>query len=416
MPFKINNIFEQAKFFLFALFFGWIAFFPATVHKRFGLFMILFLGLCFLLVYLLRPEKARIFTLRDWPLWLFLVVLLFNIANAVNKSLAFQAYLNIAVTFAVIFYIGKLMFCSLQNRLAVCMVVSVFAFIVAGFGLFEFLSGENILYEKFIQNSYYARYSSIFPRPMSTLLNPAILGSFVMGCLPFSLVFCDSEIKFNRIYGTIAVITSVVIILLTASRGVFISFIALCGFYLWKSNKKKIFLISIFILILFISFCSLSENRSLRQFGFNKVFHGSFDSSISSYRTDRFIMAVGMAREYPFSGVGLKHFRPLFNKYSKYSDGSIEPYELMIADNMYLSLLAETGFLGLLAFLTLVFLLIKRGLHEFNAEKGSQAKLIILAPLCALAGLLVNMGAYDLFYWENPLMLFAIICGFIAVI
>jgi O-antigen ligase len=87
----------------------------------------------------------------------------------------------------------------------------------------------------------------------------------------------------------------------------------------------------------------------------------------------------------------------------------------MIPDNMYLSLLSESGILGLLAFLIFIFLLIKRGAQRFNAEKDRQVKLTILMPLCALAGLLVNMAAYDLFYWDNPLMLFSLICGFITV-
>jgi len=411
-----NNTPKYWQVSLFLIFFVWISFFPFPLVDRYGWYIKIAFGAILLFINFFNKVQNPLIEARDWSLWLFLFVILLNIINAVNKSLALSAYLNIALASLVAFYIGKFVFASLQNRVFLCLVISVCAFIVATFGLFEFIFGKNILYVKFIPNSYYERYSVYFPRPMSTQFNPVILGSFLIGCLPFSFIFCESKIKLHRIFGTIAVIVSVSTILLTASRGVFLGFAALCGFYLWKSGKGKLIFAYILLLLTFALFCSSSANKNLRQIGFDKILYGTFDSSISSYRVDRASMAMRMASEHPISGVGLKHFRFLFNKYSKYGDGSIEPYELMIPDNMYLSLLSETGFLGLLAFLTFIFLLVKGGIQRFNAEQDRQVKLTILMPLCALIGLLVNMGAYDLFYWDNPLMLFSLICGFITAI
>jgi O-antigen ligase len=158
---------------------------------------------------------------------------------------------------------------------------------------------------------------------------------------------------------------------------------------------------------------SFSPNKALKQFGYSKVIHGSFDSAISGYRKDRVSMAINMTKDHPFVGVGLKHFRLLFNKYSKYKDGSIEPYELMIPDNMYLSFLSESGILGLLGFLALVFSLLRRGIRRYDQEANDRIRLTILIPWCALVGLSVSMGSYDLFYWPNPATLFALTCGFI---
>ena len=41
-------------------------------------------------------------------------------------------------------------------------------------------------------------------------------------------------------------------------------------------------------------------------------------------------------------------------------------------------------------------------------------KQILLVSMSALVGLLVSMGGYELFYWNNPYMLFCLLCGFIT--
>ena len=128
---------------------------------------------------------------------------------------------------------------------------------------------------------------------------------------------------------------------------------------------------------------------------------GSYDSIISPYRLTRVKMTFKILKDHPLFGIGFNHFRIRFNEYCPPEDRGRELYEFMIPDNMYLTFLAETGLLGASGFLVFIFLLFKRGFKR-------------IIPISSLAGLLVNMGAYELFYWYNPYMFFCLLCGFVG--
>ncbi len=56
-------------------------------------------------------------------------------------------------------------------------------------------------------------------------------------------------------------------------------------------------------------------------------------------------MTFNMLKDHPFFGVGFKNFRVKFNRY-KIDKNENTPMEFRIPDNMYLTLLAETGVVG----------------------------------------------------------------------
>lgn len=124
-------------------------------------------------------------------------------------------------------------------------------------------------------------------------------------------------------------------------------------------------------------------------------------------------MAAKILKEHPFVGIGFNHFRIRFNEYR---EGEEFLTEFMIPDNMYLTFLAETGIIGTLGFLIFIILLLKRGLHTLHKLKEGARKQMLVICLASLVGLLVNMGGYDLFYWNNPFMIFCMLCGFIAIL
>jgi O-antigen ligase len=117
-------------------------------------------------------------------------------------------------------------------------------------------------------------------------------------------------------------------------------------------------------------------------------------------------------KEHPLVGLGFQHFRIRFYEY--YPHSNTMPYENMIADNMYLTILAETGVLGFSGLFIFIILLFKKGLRRFHAlDNMPGEKQRLLALLSALLGLLVNMAGYELFYWPNIYIYFCILIGLI---
>jgi putative inorganic carbon (hco3(-)) transporter len=204
-------------------------------------------------------------------------------------------------------------------------------------------------------------------------------------------------------------ILNIVVIVLTLSRGVFLGLTAAIIFYLFAQKKYRSIIIFSISLVLFISLCSYLPS-SFNRLGKSQIMaenRGIF----SNYRFNRWEMTQRIIGEHPLAGLGFQHFRIRFYEY--FTVSRTVPYEFMIADNMYLTILAETGLIGAAGFFIFIFALFKRWLKKIR-EVDAEKKIVALIPILTLVALLVNMGAYDLFYWLNPYMLFCLFCGFIC--
>lgn len=408
---RLTGISEYLKNILLICLFAWISFFPSSVHNLYGNFEIIFLGVFLLILILLKKSARSIFSLKDWRLWLFSVCLLAGTVNAIDKNLAYKTYFEIIFIFAFLYYIGKALLVTEGNDNKISVIICLGSLIVAFIGLLELYFGKNILYENFLRNNYYQRYILV-GRPMSTQFNPVILGTYLLGCFPFGFILLKNKLSFLRLLGITSLFISAFVIILTFSRGVFLGFMSMIIFWLWQEHKKKLLKVFVVLSVAAIVFCSFQENDNFKRFGFQRFIAGSGDSIFSQYRSERIKMTFKMLKDHPFLGIGLNHFRFRFSEYCNKSDVN-EIYEFRIPDSMYLTFLAETGLIGMCGFLLFIIFLFKAGLKEVK-KQPIEARQILLASLAALVGFLVNMGAYDLFYWRNPLMLFCLICGFIA--
>ncbi|TAN60375.1 hypothetical protein EPN16_05425 [bacterium] len=301
-----------------------------------------------------------------------------------------------------------------KNKGRIALWICVCAVVTAIIGILEFYLGRNILYEIFIANPFYERYVKYQPRPMSTQFNPVILGSYVLGCLPFGLFLFRSKPLYLRLLGIFSSLLCLVIIFLTASRGVFLGLIALSLFYLWKRQKRRLIFLFLTCLIALVSICSFLADANLNRFGFERLISGSYDSIVSEYRLSRVKMTAKILKDYPFFGIGFNHFRLRFNEYCPEKDRGKVLNEFMIPDNMYLTFLAEAGITGALGFLIFISLIFKRGFQRIRETENNDKRHFLIISMSALAGLLMNMGAYELFYWHNPYMFFCLLCGFVG--
>lgn len=397
---------------LFITLFSWLSFFPQPLQGQYALYTRIFLGLFLLLLLFEKGNFKKFFDFQDWPLWVFLAGLSAGLVSTQDKKIAWETYFNLVFNLFFLFYIGKALLSEEKNRGWIARVICISSGLVAGIGIVELHFGKNILYESFMSNIFYERY--IGSRPMSTQFNPVALGSYLLGCLPFSFYLLKDKRLYLRLSGSFFSLPVLIVIILTFSRGVFLGLIALLSFYLWKRQKKTILTLFLFSLILFVSVCSFQKNINLNRLGFKRLILGSHDSMISEYRLNRVKMALTIAKDYPFFGIGFNHFRIRFDEYCADRDRGKELYEFRIPDNMYLTFLAETGIVGTSGFLVFIFLLFKRAFRRISEIKNNEKRHFLVISMSALIGLLVNMGAYELFYWYNPYMLFCLLCGFVG--
>ncbi|MFA5275733.1 MAG: O-antigen ligase family protein [Candidatus Omnitrophota bacterium] len=320
-------------------------------------------------------------------------------------------FMRIAPNLLLIFYIGKGIFLETKNRRSVSTIICICALLVACIAVLELYFNKNIIYDRYIRSPYYTHEIFWAHRPVSTQFHPAILGTYFLCAIPFALALTRERSVSIKVLGWSVFALCSTLTFLARSRGAFVGLIALFLFYAWNKGYKKIFFSVISLVILVGALGSFQSDATLGKFGFSRLISGSHDSAISPYRLDRIKMSLKIVKEYPVFGIGYNHFRLRFNEYcAPESRNTI--FMLKIPDNMYLSFLAETGIVGLSGFLIFSIVIFMRGARALKSKTGIQREWILI-PFTAYVAVLVQMWAYEFFYWSSPSMFFFLLCGFI---
>lgn len=389
-------------------FIGWISFFPEAVQIQYHTPIKCILFIIF--IYFWLRKKIKI-TRKDLVLLLFILCLMGGVFSAKNKLVAIETYSNLALPLFSLYFLTSLF--SEEDISFFAKTICFFSIFVSLLGIFDILWGRNFLYE-IMYNPFYERYL-IYPtlkRPLSTQFNPAPLGTYLLACFPFGLVLLKEKNIVFLLLGAISLLLNSSVLILTFSRAAFVGFIVTILFFLWHKQKKMLFMLFILTFILTVAISSFLEyDRGFDRFGLKGMLFGQeYTSPLSRYRIERVEMVFKMLKDHPIFGIGLNHIRIRFFDY--YPGKSDVGYEWRIADNMYLTLLGETGIIGFTGFLTFIFFLFKNGLKSLKKLEGKK-KDILLISLSAFIGLLINMTGYELFYWHTPFYLFCLISGLV---
>ena len=137
-----------------------------------------------------------------------------------------------------------------------------------------------------------------------------------------------------------------------------------------SKNKKviKTFYMAVFICILIgivaIYFINFTDGFL---YEIHEILHGNFDDDFGTYRIFLWKRSLSLVKDYPIIGTGPDTFAVRFM--AKYTQDVAELGELTINDtaaNSYLTILVNTGFLGVISYLTYIGLQIINGLKNSN--------------------------------------------------
>ena len=177
----------------------------------------------------------------------------------------------------------------------------------------------------------------------------------------------------------------VVTLLLTVSRGAFLAALAMGMVALWRwPGRGRGLLLAGAGIALAVTLVNLSGTSYLRRMN-SLVIASDRDENIINRRV-AWVAALDMARTHPLTGVGVGSFRYELAEYTQRLGYTLD---LMVAHEGYLEAAAETGVLGLCAFLgmwiasAVAIARARRGLRKADQERSFTA-LFISAVECGL--------------------------------
>ncbi len=386
----------------------WLSFFPRPVQN--GWPLVTRVGLALAVAVLLLEKRGRIFSRSDWPVWVFALSLIPGAYASGLAPLSVRICFDLMLSAVLVYYLVSGTVSDPRVFKLAAVILCLMSAIVALGGLAEFLLGENPLYRHVLDNPYYRGYIAGTARPMSTQYNPAALGGYLLASLPFHILLFQ-EARSSRIRWLTGISSGLVVLVLvlTFSRGACLGLLASWMFYLWLTDRRRKALVYAFLVLVLVAAASVPHSP-FKRLGLHYLGRGG---AVSDYRLNRAVIAWRMLRDNPLAGVGYEQYRNRFDEYDRQED--FTPNKNMIADNMYLTLLAETGLSGSAGFAVLVgWLLVNAGRRLRRSRHPPPATLRLALCTMALIGLLVDMAGYELFYWPNQYLHLMVVVGCMA--
>ncbi|MBN2207996.1 MAG: O-antigen ligase family protein [Candidatus Coatesbacteria bacterium] len=318
---------------------------------------------------------------------------------------------------------------SVDNRLnearRFSIVVLFAALWVAAHGVIEGIFNHNFLLDTFYRAfaPIYVEYTLSMP-VASSFTDPSVLGSFIVMCFPLAVFFAvyEKSQTWLRLVGAAAVLVLAGCLVYACSYGSMVAIFAAMGIYFLRRFKRLLLgsliagLIAIGIAAIFVApqykqyledvkhVDELIRQGDLTQDEIVKLAGEKLDHTLLysvNQRVDGAISALRMLRDFPLFGVGIGNFEPHFDDYYRKNPEALRIYK--VPDNVVFMVLAETGIVGLMAFLLFAALVAVACVRALRATEGNRYWNGYIWAVCTgVMGFGVNCLAYDGMFWFSP--------------
>ncbi len=340
------------------------------------------------------------------PIFLFLGSSIISLINAQNIQRGIIVLLFTIFTIFITFVIPNLV--KNKNRLEkIIKAILVSSVFVSLFGIYQFV-GDVIGLPKEITGlrEQYTKIVFGFPRIHSVSVEPLYFANYLLIPISLLLSFLLSRKKiklpFSIFISFLILILTTLNLFLTLSRGGYLALaflFLLYGIFFIKSilSPKKLIILSLIILIAlfssyeFLLFTGKKNNIDI----FIKQATTFNDGAGVEDRFNTYDQAITMIKEYPIIGGGIGNFGP----YSARNPNAEPKDGWAIVNNEFLEIWAEQGIIGLLIFLSLIFIITIRSIKAITRKNvNPYLKTILIGLLFAYLAIMVQYQTFSTLY------------------
>lgn len=244
-----------------------------------------------------------------------------------------------------------------------------------------------------------------FPRVQAFSIEPLYLGSYLMIPLGvfIALFLAKVPIKsISRLQMFIAILFSIIILVLTVSRGAYLAFgVLLVVLFILMARhffSPKIIITATLAGLIAIGavywFINKGEDKAYEEFIKHVLVEDFTEGESVQGRLSEFDYALEMSETNPWFGVGIGNYGAAKKPYADYAEMDVWD----IVNNQYIELLAETGYVGLGAFVLIIIVVIWRSIIAFYRTQEPIIKFTLAGLLAAFIGTLVQYNFFSTLY------------------
>lgn len=339
--------------------------------------------------------KERI--IRQAPLDLFLfiyiaVMFMLFVYNSPDYTIALEGF-RANVQYTLWYFVALQLLRTEKTSKNVCMALSLFVGIMALHGIYQYIIGVEMPAGWVDQNE-----AGVRTRVFSILTSPNIFGSLLTLTAP--ICFALGVTTEKRVKKAILIILSLcmaIALVFTFSRGAWIGFAVAVAIYVLIKDAKLIIPCAIFALLVIILVPSVG-NRIAYMLSPEYI-----ESSLRGGRLVRWWTGLQILSQNPLVGVGIGHFGgavAINHNLSTLAGTAV--IKTFYMDNYFLKTAVESGIIGFIAFVVLMFEVFITSLRTIKAEMNYKINELEVGILAGLSGVIIHNFVENVF--EVPLM------------
>jgi putative inorganic carbon (HCO3(-)) transporter len=320
-----------------------------------------------------------------------------------DREFSFYNYYNLMGRYILIYYlaVNNIRSSSQVKRLIWAMLAS--AVVVSLYGFHQYFFGANVSAMEWVDGE---QFPDLKMRVFSTLENPNLLAGFLvtMMAIASGMGYKSDTLKSKIIFSALVILFGGCLVL-TYSRGAWISLLAIIGMYGVLCNRK------IFWLLLLLPIIALFAHDALLERLMSIM--NPTDTS-STLRLALWESTIAMIMDKPFFGIGWGAYWMVYPDYDFFINNPNT--KIFHAHNMYLNIAAEIGIPGLITFLSMMYGHARLALSSIRGMAQHWSSGVMLGIVGAICGLIVN-GFTDYVLFNIQLsMLFWLLNALIVVV
>ena len=320
-----------------------------------------------------------------------------------DRGFSFYNYYNLMGRYILVYYLVVNNINSATQIKRIIWVLLASASIVTLYGFYQYLFGINISANEWVDGK---QFPDLKIRVFSTLKNPNLLAGFLvtMMAIGASMGYKAATMKGRAILFSLVFMFGACLVL-TYSRGAWLSLLAVIGVYGMLCNRK------IFWLLILLPVAMLCGHDAILE----RIMSITNPTDTSStLRMALWESTLAMIRDKPLLGIGWGSYWLVYPQYDFWLNNP--NVKIFHAHNMYLNIAAEIGIPGLLTFLGIMYGHIRLALSVLREKTESWSSGLMLGIIAALGGILINgLTVYVLFNIQLS-MLYWLFNGLIVVV
>lgn len=300
-----------------------------------------------------------------------------SISASPDRAFSFYNYYHLMGRYILIYYLLINNLNSLPQVQRLVWSVMVSALLVTFYGFYQYVHGVDISTFQWVDGE---QFPDLKVRIFSTLQNPNLLAGFLVVVMSLAVgqgLYADSVGNKLLLFALVVVLG--ICLVLTYSRGAWLSIVVVAAFCGRFYNRKVLWLFLIIPLVAFFCHDAVMERLI-------SIFNPTDTSS--TLRIALWESTIAMILDKPVLGIGWGAYWLVYPDYDFFLNNPAA--RIVHAHNMYLHIAAEIGIPGLLAFLAVIYGHTKKAVDILSHTNNRRIAGLMLGIVAAVLGLAVN--------------------------